>query len=126
MHFQNLDHPKPQFYDWESDAFYWCTYDIWKHKVDTAYTSRVSRNLKDYETRGEGDSLEIKWIVCQHTFDWENPKHVRALLTHYHALYEQLHNKLNTYGVTLLWDLDRYVELCDFSELRRFLIDMRK
>jgi hypothetical protein len=70
--------------------------------------------------------LQIKWIICEHKFDWENPKHVRALLNHYHTLYEALKDKLDTYGRTLLWDFDRYVQLCGFSELRQFLIEMRK
>ena len=126
LHFQNLDHPKPQFYDWSGDSFYWVTKDQWQEKVDHAYTSRVSKNLKDYETRGEGDQLEVKWVVCQHTFDWENYKHVRALLNHYCTMYEALRDKLNTYGRTLLWDFDRYVSLCNFSELRLFLIHLRK
>ena len=126
LHFQNLDHPKPQFYDWSGDSFYWVSRDQWQDKVDHAYTSRISKNLNDYETRGEGDNLEIKWVVCEHTFNWENPRHVRALLNHYHTLYEALHDKLNTYGRTLLWDFDRYISLCDFSELRLFLINLRK
>ena len=126
LHFQNLDHPKPQFYDWSGDAFYWISKDQWQNRVDHSYTSRVSRNIADYETRGEGDTLEVKWVVCQHTFDWENPKHIRALLNHYCTLYEALRDKLNTYGRTLLWDFDRYCSLCDFSELRLFLINLRK
>ena len=126
LHFQNLDHPKAQFYDWSGDSFYWVNRAQWEKKVHDAYTSRVSKNLSDYETRGEGDSLEIKWIVCEHTFDWENPRHVRALLNHYHTMREALHDKLNTYGCTLLWDFDRYVSLCGFSELRLFLINLRK
>ena len=126
LHFQNLDHPKPQFYDWSGDAFYWIPYDKWQYRVTHSYTSRVSQNLADYETRGEGDTLEVKWVVCQHTFDWENPRHIRALLNHYCTLYDALKEKLNTYGRTLLWDFDRYVELCDFSELRKFLIGLRK
>ena len=126
IHFQNLDHPKPQFYDWSADAFYWLPYSQWRDRVDHSYTSRISRNIEDYETRGEGDTLEVKWIVCQHTFDWENPKHVRALLNHYCTLYEALKDKLNTYGRTLLWDFDRYCQLCGFSELRLFLIGLRK
>ena len=126
IHFQNLDHPKTQFYDWCGDSFYWISRDQWQYKVDHSYTSRVSKNLADYETRGEGDNLEIKWVVCQHTFDWENPKHVRALLNHYHTLYDSMRDKLDTYARTLLWDFDRYVSLCDFSELRLFLIQLRK
>ena len=126
LHFQNLDHPKPQFYDWSADAFYWITPEQWQKKLDNAYSSRVSKNLADYETRGEGDNLEIKWMVCEHTFDWENPKHVRALLNHYCTLSEAMRDKLDTYGCTLLWDFDRYLKLCDFSELRLFLVSLRQ
>ena len=126
LHFSNMDHPKPQFYDWTGDAFYWVSREEWQRKIDHAYTSRISKNLQDYETRGEGDNLEIKWVVCEHTFDWENFKHVRALLNQYYMLYDALHDKLNTYGRTLLWDFDRYVSLCGFSELRLFLIELRK
>ena len=68
----------------------------------------------------------VKWVVCLHTFDWENPLHVRAIMTHYHTLYESMKEKLNTYGRTLLWDFDRYVDLCGFSELRLYLINLRK
>ena len=126
LHFQNLDHPKAQFYDWSADASYWLPYDKWKYRVEHSYTTRISRNLADYETRGEGDQLEVKWVVCQHTFDWENPKHVRALLNNYPTLYEAMKDKLGTYGCTLLWDLDRYVQIGNFSELRKFFINLRK
>ena len=51
---------------------------------------------------------------------------MRALLHHYHTLREALREKLNTYGVTLLWDFDRYVSLCGFSELRLYLVELRK
>lgn len=126
LHFQNLDHPKPQFYDWCGDSFYWIPFKDWEYRVNHSYTSRISKNLADYETRGEGDMLEVKWVVCEHTFDWENFKHVRALLNQYYVLYDALKEKLDTYGRTLLWDFDRYVSLCGFSELRLFLIDLRK
>lgn len=126
IHFQNLDHPKAQFYDWTGDSFYWISREEWAQRVTHSYTSRVSKNLKDYETRGEGDDLEIKWVVCEHTFDWENPKHVRALLNQYCTFYEALKDKLDTYGRTLLWDLDRYISMCNFTELRLFLIELRK
>lgn len=126
IHFQNLDHPKPQFYDWSSDSFYWITRAEWQEKVDHAYTHTISKNLNDYETKGEDDNLRIKWMVCEHKFDWENPKHVRALLNHYYTLSETMRDKLNTYGVTLLWDFDRYVSLCNFSPLRLLIVELRK
>lgn len=127
LHFQNMDHPKPQFYDWSGDAFYWLPLDKWQERVDHAYTTRISNNLKDYETRiNENGETEVKWVVCEHHFDWEDPRFVRSLLSHYSLLYDALKEKLNTYGRTLLWDFDRYVSLCGFSELRLFLIELRK
>ena len=127
LHFQNLDHPKPQFYDWSGDAFYWLPYDQWEYRVNHSYTSRISKNIKDYETRTNAKGeIEVRWLVCEHHFDWENPKHIRALLNQYYMLYDALKEKLNTYGRTLLWDFDRYVSLCGFSELRLFLINLRK
>jgi len=80
LHFLALDHPKAQFYDWTGDAFYWMPYEKWKHRVDNTLLNSVSKDIKDYETRGEGDMLEVKWVVRKHTFDWENPNHVRALI----------------------------------------------
>lgn len=64
-------------------------------------------------------------MVCEHNFDWENPRHIRALINHYCTLYDALKDKLNTYGRTLIWDFERYVQLCHFSELRLFLIHLR-
>ena len=125
LHFAAIDHPKAQFYDWSGDSFYWISREQWEQKVRNAYTSRVSKHLEDYETRGEGDNLQVKWVVCEHNFDWENPKHVRAFMTYYSALYEQLKTKLDTYGRVLLWDFDRYRELCEFTPIRNFLIDCK-
>lgn len=120
-------HPKTQFYDWTTDSFYWLPYEKWRTRVNNSYRP-VSKDLRAYETRGSLDqgNLEVKWIVRRHTFDWTNYKHVRALISLYHDLDQQLHNKLDTYGRTLLWDLDRYIDLTDFAPLRRYLIDCRK
>ena len=57
LHFAAIDHPKAQFYDWSGDSFYWISREQWEQKVRNAYTSRVSKHLEDYETRGEGDNL---------------------------------------------------------------------
>lgn len=122
LHFQKLDHPKTQYYDWDGAAAYWVSRENWEQRVNHSYTSRVSRNLADYETRGEGDQLEVKWVVCQHDFDWENPKHVYALMNNYLPLREQLKDKLDTYGRCLVWDLERYVQMTPLTPIRRSIV----
>ena len=123
IHFQKLDHPKPQFYDWDGASAYWLPYDKWYYRVTHSYTSKVSTNLEDYETRGEGPNLEVKWVICEHNFDWENYKHVYLLMLNYLPIKEQLKEKLNTYGRTLIWDLERYIEMTPLTPIRRAIVD---
>lgn len=121
LHFQNLDHPKTQFYDWTGDSFYWISREEWQQRVSSSYSPLVSRNIEDYEVDGD----KVKWVVCKHTFDWENPKHVRALMSYWDLIYGALYEKLDTYGRTLIWDFEHYVEQAQFSPLRLLLIDLK-
>ena len=125
LHFMAIDHPKAQFYDWCGDSFYWMPYDKWETRVTNSLLHSISRDIKDYETRGEGDTLEVKWVVRRHTFDWENPIHVRALINNLDMLKDQLNTKLDTYGRTLIWDFERYRTLANFTPLREFLLDKK-
>ena len=123
IHFQKLDHPKPQFYDWDGESAYWISQEQWEQRVNHSYTSRISRNLQDYETRETPTGTEVRWVVCKHDFDWENPKHVYLLMMHYDALREQLKEKLNTYGRALIWDLERYIEMANLTPVRRAIVN---
>lgn len=125
LHFMAIDHPKAQFYDWCGDSFYWMPYSKWEKRVNNSLLHSVSKDIKDYETRGEGDMLEVKWVVRRHTFDWENPIHVRALINNLDMLKDQLNTKLDTYGRTLIWDFERYRQLANFTPLREFLLDKK-
>lgn len=127
LHFQAIDHPKAQFIDWTSDAYYWITYEEWEKRVAAALTHHTSRNIKDYTTRTNPQTgkLEVKWVVREHTFDWENPLHVRALINNYDLLYDYLHDRLDTYGRALIFDFERYREMAHLSEVREFLLDKK-
>ena len=83
LHFANMPHPKPQYFDYGSDAAYWMTLEEWERKVANSFSPRISKNLRDYETKEENGKTYVRWIVYRHTFDWENPKHIKALLTYY-------------------------------------------
>ena len=124
LHFPNVDHPKTQFVDWDSDCFYWVTYDEWLARV-TSSLLPISRNLDDYEHEERPDGLYVKWVVARHKFDWENPIHIRALINNYDALYDQLYEKVDTSGRTLIFDFERYREMANFSEVRNYLLDLK-
>lgn len=124
LHFQDVDHPKTQFVDWTSDSYYWIDYNEWEKRTSNALTHHISPNLTDYETRINETTgkTEVKWVVREHTFDWENPLHIRALINNYDLLYNYLYERLDTYGRTLIFDFERYRELAHLSEVRDFLL----
>lgn len=123
--FLNLDRPRAQYYDWTADAFYWMPIQEWMDRVDNSLLHTVSRSISDYETRQSPNGLEVKWIVRHHTFDWENPYHIKALINNYESLYEAMHDKIDTYGYTLLLDFQRYRAMSHFSPVREFLLDQK-
>ena len=121
IHFTQLAHPAAAFYDWTSDASYWMPFDKWQDRVSHAKLHTISRNIEDYETRNNG--AEVKWVVRRHTFDWENPKHVRALINNYDLLSDYVHDKLDTYSRTLIFDFERYRAMAALSPVRSFILD---
>ena len=126
IHFQKLDKPRPQFYDWTCDSFYWISLAEWEKRVAAALLHTVSRKLSDYETRtNEQGETEVKWVVRRHTFDWTNPLHVKALISNYNLLYETFKDKLDTYARTLIFDFERYRYMADLTELRQFILDKK-
>lgn len=127
IHFVAIQHPSPQYYDWDSDAAYWMTLPEWQRKVDAALVSSISHNLSDYETRinkwtGE---TEVRWIVKRHNFDWENPLHVKALMDNYSSLYMQLYENLYSWGMTLIRDFNRYQDMANLSPVRQYMLTRR-
>ena len=122
LHFVASTQPKPQTYNWDTDAYYWMPYDEWKERVDNALLHTISRNLEDYETRQNGEQLEVKWVVRQHHFDWENPAHIRALIPLYSAILMELHDKMDSWGRTLIYDFDRYFDMANFSPVREYIL----
>lgn len=126
LHFASVDRPKTQYIDWSGDSGYWLTEEQWRRKLDSIYLNNVSHDLADYETKIAPDgTLLVHWIVKHHTFDWENPAHIRALLNNYDALYDQMYEKLDTYGRTIVFDFERYRAMCNFSPVRNFILQCK-
>lgn len=122
IHFLAADHPKRQYINWSSDTFYWIAREEWERRINSTYFP-ISKNIEDYETRNEG--TEVKWIVRRHTFDWENPVHVYALICNYFNMNNLLWDKLDTDGKALLLDFDRYRAMAHLSEARNFILDCK-
>lgn len=122
IHFLAADHPKRQYVNWSSDSFYWITRADWEQRVNNTYFP-ISKKIEDYETRNNGS--EVKWIVRRHTFNWEDPTHVYALICHHFNLKNLLWDKLDTEGHALLMDFDRYRAMAHLTEVRNFILDYK-
>ena len=124
LHFLAITPPKSQTYNWDVDSFYWMPLSQWQSRVDNALLHTISKNLDDYETRNNPNTgeIEVKWIVRRHTFDWENPAHIKALINNYSNLYMELGEKLDSWGRTLLYDFDRYFDMVGFSPAREYIL----
>lgn len=122
IHFLNVQHPRRQYINWNSDTFYWISREEWEKRVNSSFFP-LSKNINDYETKNEGK--EVKWVVRRHTFDWENITHIRAFINNYESLHNLLWDKLDTVGHTLLMDFERYRKLCNFSPVREDILNMR-
>ena len=127
LHFLSTDHPRTQYYDWNSDAQYWMPLDKWQERVSHALLHTISTNLDDYETRTNPwtGETEVLWVVRKHTFDWENPSHIKALINYYDALYDQLHERHEAVGNTFFFDFERYRAMANLSEVRNFILDQK-
>ena len=123
--FLNIDKPRAQYYDWTADAAYWISYEEWQDRVNNSLTHTISKNLGDYDIRDNNGKLEVRWVVRRHTFDWENPFHVKALINNYELLYEKMHEKIDTYAYTLILDFERYRAMANLSPIREFLLDQK-
>lgn len=124
--FQNLDHPKFQFIDWNSDSYYWISYEDWEQRTQNALLHTISKNIEDYEIRTNREgNIEVKWVIKHHTFDWENYLHVRRFIQFYSQLRQQLEGKLDTSGYTLFIDFDYYRSQITLSPLRSYILDLR-
>jgi len=123
LHFVAITPPKAQTYNWDSDSCYWIPLSEWQEKVNNALLHTISSSLSDYETRttAEGNT-EVRWVVRLHTFDWENPSHIRALINNYSNLYMELGEKLDSWGRTLIYDFDRYFDMVGFSPVREYIL----
>ena len=122
LHFTALVPPTSQTYNWDEDSYYWITYDEWLARTTHTYDGYLSKKLEDYETKEVEGQLYVKWIIKHHTFDWENPAHIKALINNYSDIYMQLYDNLNSWGRTLIYDFDRYFNMCNFSEVREYIL----
>lgn len=124
LHFLAVQQPQPQTYNFDGDSTYWLTYDEWLDKVNNSYCN-YSKNIDDYESKVTPHGAYVKWVVKQQNFDWENSKHIRALIDNYSALYMQLWDKVYSWGRTLIFDFDRYATMANLSPVREYIL-MRK
>lgn len=122
LHFMAITHPHAQFIDWSQDCAYWMPFQQWLARVDSALLSSVSHNIDDYESKVTPTGVFVKWVVRRHTFDWEDPAHIAALINNYDLLYDTFRQRIDTYGRAFIFDFQRYRALANLTPVQEFLL----
>lgn len=123
LHFVAIVPPRPQLWSWDEDSAYWVSQEEWQYKVEHTYLSSTSRNLEDYETRTLPDgTLQVRWVIMHHDFDWENVDHVKILMKRYSDIYMQVYDKPDSWARAMLFDFDRYFDMCEFSPEVEYIV----
>jgi hypothetical protein len=125
IHFLNIKQSARQHYNFDEDSAYWMPVDKLDEKINSFYYEGLySRDPLDYLQRFNPNTneWELKWVVKRQKFDWENPAHIRALIPLYSDLYMELYDDPYSWGRTLLFDFDRYIEMANLSEVRLYIL----
>lgn len=119
--FLNCKPSSPQLIDWDSDSFYWISKEEWEKKINSSYL-KLSKNPNDYEWREDG---MVKWVVRHHTFDWENPTHIKYLIDNYSAIWQMAYDQPYSDARILIMDFDRYQTMANLSPLRQHILNRK-
>lgn len=119
--FLNCKPSSPVGINWNEDSYYWITKDEWEKKVNSSYL-KISKNLDDYERREDG---MIKWVIRHHTFDWENPTHIKHLIDNYSAIWQMAWDNPYSDARILIMDFDRYQEMAELTPLRQHILNRK-
>lgn len=122
LHFLSIKPPRPQTINFDADSFYWISQSEWEELLKKPINALRSKNIEDYETKVVDGVTQIKWVVRHQFFDWENPKHIRALIDNYSGIFMQNWDNLYSWGRTLIFDFDRYTNLIKLSPAREYIL----
>ena len=128
LHFLNLTPPSPQTVNFDSDSAYWCNESEMRANFEKdKFLKSHSHNLQDYESRENPitGETEYRWVVRRQVFDWEDSNHIYQLIRFYSEIYMASYDKYDSWGRTLIYDFDRYFDMCHFSEELTYILMRR-
>lgn len=132
IHFVAIPQPTRQLVHWEVDAGYFVLRNQYAEKLASAppwtktLPPKARRRIDDsLSPREDEDPQQEFFTVQRQTFDYENALHIRYLLDFYGDIYKQLWDVPDSYGRALIFDIDKYVELANFSPVRYYMLERK-
>lgn len=126
MRFQSVTRSPTPPTDFSGNASYWVSREELEEKLAAPrhrYDPSISHTIEGYETRTlPSGEIQYKWIISHQAFDWENPRHIAALIDHYSAIYEENFDNLLSWGRTLIMDFDLLFDECGFTPSQEYVI----
>ena len=77
------------------------------------------------EDAPENDRGQLFWKVSDNTLDYENPKHILALLNNYVNLLKHCYDRPDSTTRAILYDVERLVEESHLNDVEQYVLEQR-
>ena len=114
LHFFNVGAPEAVPYDFDNDTGYWLTPEEWCYRK--RHPRPYDAPQPAFADAPQNEQGLVYWCVSRNRIDYEDPKHIIALIQNYVALLRRSYEKPFSTTRTLCYDLERYVEAADLTD----------
>lgn len=122
LHFVDVPAPDPQIFNFDRDTGYWLELEEWcrrkrspkPHDIEQPPLQEVPRNEKG----------QLFWYVSYNRIDYEDPKHIYALLRNYVDLLRKSYAYPQSSTRTLCYDVEYYVGEAALSDKEYIILTL--
>ena len=123
IHFFNVPHPEKTLPDFDSTTGLWLEPAKWCERK--RHPKPFDLEQPALEDAPENDRGQLFWKVSDNTLDYENPKHILALLNNYVNLLKHCYDRPDSTTRAILYDVERLVEESHLNDVEQYVLEQR-
>lgn len=121
IHFTHPTKPGPARILLDCDTGLWLEPEDWAARKRNPHPRDPQQ--PPYEQAEQNSRGQLYWKISDNNINVENPKHIYKLLQNYVSLLKHTYDRPDSDTRALLWDLERYIEMAELSDLEQFLLE---
>lgn len=122
IHFFNVSHGGRTEYNFNDNTGYWLDELEWCRRRRTTPAGRYQKTFQSARTNGEGQYF---WEISENAIDYENPKHIYALMENYVKLLVHSYASPQSSTRALCFDFERFVDYADLTDEEIFILQAK-